>query len=123
MATVWPHANYESKYRAIYQEFSPINHLDANDPPLYMEYNRPMKLPAQSNGDAIHHPMFGVRMWEKSNTTAAGHECHLRFSNSSKVAEYRKTTTTSYASGEEFLLAKLLAPNQAEQKITNTGKP
>ena len=123
MATVWPHANYESKYQAIYEEFSPINHLDANDPPLYLEYNRSMKLPANSDGDAIHHPMFGVRMWEQSNTTAAGHECHLRFINSNKVAEYRKTTAAGYASGEEFLLAKLLAPNQAEQKIKNPGKP
>jgi len=111
MATVWPSDNYESKYRAIYQEFSPIHHLDANDPPLYMEYNRSMKLPAQSDGDAIHHPMFGVKLWEKANTTAAGYECHLRFINSNEVVEYRKTVTTSYASGEEFLLAKLLAPN------------
>jgi len=110
MADVWPSANYEGKYRAVYQEFSPINHLDANDPPLYLEYNRSMKLPARSDGDAIHHPIFGVKMWEKSNTTAAGHECHLRFSNSNNVPEYRKTTTTSYARGEEFLLDKLLKP-------------
>lgn len=60
MADVWPHDNYEVKYRAVYQEFSPINHLDANDPPLYLENNRSMKLPAASDGDAIHHPMFGV---------------------------------------------------------------
>jgi len=116
MAAVWPHADYEDKYRGIYEEFSPINHLDANDPPLYLEYNRSMMLPARSDGDAIHHPVFGVRMWEKSNSMAGSHDCHLRFINSKNIIEYRKTTTTSYATAEEFLLAKLLVPD------TSTGR-
>ncbi len=111
MANVWPHAHYESKYKATYQEFSPINHLDANDPPLYMEYNRGMKLPAANAGDAIHHPMFGIKMWEKSNTKAAGHECHLRITSTN---EYKSTTTASYANGVDFLIDKLLAPVSAK---------
>lgn len=111
--------NYESKYRTIYEEFSPINHLDAHDPPLYMEYNRPMNLPAKSDGEAIHHPMFGLRMWEKSNSTAAGHECHLRFINSNKVAECRTTTAAAYASGEEFLPDILLASGTTFTVICN----
>jgi len=111
MANVWPHAHYESKYKATYQEFSPINHLDANDPPLYMEYNRRMNLPAGSDGDAIHHPIFGIKMWEKSKTNAAGHECHLKIASTN---EYKTTNTSSYSSGVEFLIDKLLAPENAD---------
>jgi len=73
-------------------------------------------LPAGSDGDAIHHPMFGIKMWEKANTKAAGHECHLRFTNSDGEPEYRSTTTTSYTSGVEFLIDKLLAPVGAKPK-------
>lgn len=107
---VWPSPGYEGGYRAVFEEFSPINHLDAGDPPLYMEYNRLVALPARSDGDAIHHPQFGVKMWEKSKASA-GHECHLRFPESRKVTRYRKTTGAVYESGEEFLFAKLLGPD------------
>jgi len=108
MADVWPSPNYASRFRAVFQEFSPINHLDSDDPPLFLEYGRPMKLPAGSDGDAIHHPMFGVRMWQTSRRTAPGHECHLRFQDANGLVEYWKTTGSNYASGREFLLAKLL---------------
>lgn len=118
MATVWPHAHYESKYKATYQEFSPINHLDSNDPPLFMEYNRDMKLPARSDGDFIHHPMFGVKMWEKSNTEAVGHECHLRITSTD---EYKSTTAKSYASGVEFLIDKLLLPTITKSQMRPSG--
>ena len=107
MEAVWPSPGYEGGHRAVFEEFSPINHLDAGDPPLYMEYSRRMVLPASSDGDAIHHPQFGVKMLEKSKASA-GHECHLRFPSSRDATRYRNTTGTSYESGEEFLLAKLL---------------
>jgi acetyl esterase/lipase len=110
MENVWTDNRYKKKsYKKLYQEFSPINHLDVNDPPLYMEYNRGMKLPAASDGESIHHPMFGVKMWEKSNTKATGHECHLRITSTN---EYMKTTTTSYANGVEFLIDKLVGTNK-----------
>lgn len=108
MANVWPSVNYERVYRATYHEFSPINHLDANDPPLYLEYDQPMTLPAKTTSHAIHHPQFGLKLWEKSASASAGHECHLRFPGPDRRVEYRKTATNGYASGEEFLLAKLL---------------
>jgi acetyl esterase/lipase len=109
METVWTDNRYKSKsHKKLYQELSPINHLDVNDPPLYMEYNRGMKLPAASDGEFIHHPMFGIKMWEKSNTSAKGHECHLRITSTN---EYRTTATTIYANGVEFLIDKLLAPS------------
>jgi hypothetical protein len=53
--------------------------------------------------------MFGAGMWERSNSMVGAPECHLRVIHSNKVIEYPKTTTTSHASGEEFLLARLLA--------------
>jgi arylformamidase len=122
MEKVWTDNRYKSKsYAKLYQEFSPINHLDANDPPLYMLYNRGMKLPARSDGDFIHHPMFGIKMWEKSNTTAKGHECHLRITSTN---EYKTTTSDSYASGVDFLIDKLLAPSFSGQKdVYNQAQP
>jgi len=115
IANVWTDNRYKNKsYKKLYQEFSPINHLDASDPPLYMEYNRDMKLPAQSDGDFIHHPMFGVKMWEKSNSSAKGHKCHLRITSTN---EYKTTTDKSYENGIEFLIDKLLAPVNAKQSL------
>jgi acetyl esterase/lipase len=107
MANVWPSVNYERVYKGTYQEFSPINHLDANDPPLYLEYDQPMTLPARTTSHAIHHPQFGLKLWEKSAAAAAGHECHLRVPGPNRQVEYRKTTPNGYASGEEFLMSKL----------------
>ncbi len=91
--------NYE-KHRELYVEFSPYNHLDGDDPPLWMSYGNNMKLPSESAGHGIHHPVYGVKMKEKADR--AGHECHLLISG---VSESEK-----YASANEFLMAKLLAP-------------
>ena len=81
-------------------EFSPYNHLDGDDPPLFMSYGNNMKLPSENAGHGIHHPVYGVKMKEKADSV--GHECHLLISG---VSESEK-----YAGANEFLLAKLLAP-------------
>jgi acetyl esterase/lipase len=91
--------NYE-KHRALFEEFSPYNHLDKSDPPLFMTYGNNMKLPSEDASHGIHHPVYGVKMKEKSDRL--GHECHLVIDGVSK--------SPSYATAEEFLLAKLLAP-------------
>ena len=91
--------NYE-KHRELYVEFSAYNHLDGDDPPLLMTYGNNMKLPSESAGHGIHHPVYGVKMKEKADSV--GHECHLLISG---VSESEK-----YASANEFLMAKLLAP-------------
>ena len=91
--------NYE-KHRALYEEFSPYNHLDRNDPPLFMTYGNNMKLPSENAGHGIHHPVFGVKMKEKADRV--GHECHLLIDGVSKSEKYAGET--------EFLTAKLLAP-------------
>jgi acetyl esterase/lipase len=92
-------ANYE-KHRPLYVEFSPYNHLDGKDPPLFMTYNDDMTLPSKNAGHGIHHPVYGVKMKEKADK--AGHECHLLIPGVSKSEQY--------ATPQEFLLAKLLGP-------------
>jgi acetyl esterase/lipase len=94
MAAVMAH--YE-KHRSVYAEFSPINHLDRNDPPLLMTYENDEKLPSD---DAIHHAVFGQKLKEKSDRL--GHECYLLVKNA--------PTSGAYRSAHEFLAAKLLPP-------------
>jgi acetyl esterase/lipase len=91
--------NYD-KHKALYVEFSPYNHLDANDPPLFMTYPGDMTLPSKNAGHGIHHPVYGVKMKEKAD--AAGHECYLLIPGVSK--------SDKYANADAFLMAKLLAP-------------
>lgn len=67
-------ADFE-KYRELYEEFSPYNHLDGDDPPLMMTYGGNMTLPSEDAGHGIHHPVYGVKMKEKSDE--CGHECYL----------------------------------------------
>ena len=90
--------NYE-KHRTLYVEFSPYNHLDKQDPPLFMSYGNNMTLPSQNAGHGIHHPVYGVKMKEKADRL--GHECHLLIKGVSKSGKYANAT--------QFLMAKLLA--------------
>lgn len=91
-------ANYE-KHREMYREFSPYNHVDGNDPPLLMTYGNDMTLPSKNAGHGIHHPVYGVKLKEKSDK--AGHECHLLIKGVSK--------SDQYATANDFLMDKLLA--------------
>lgn len=89
--------NYE-QHRAIYVEFSPYNHLDEKDPPLFMSYDGSMNLPSADAAHGIHHPVHGVKMKERSDLI--GHECHLVVRGVSK--------SDKFAGSAEFLTAKLL---------------
>jgi len=91
--------NYE-KYRGLYEEFSPYNHLTADDPPLLMTYGNNMKLPSEDAGHGIHHPVYGLKMKEKADRV--GHETHLLIEGVSESGKF--------ASAQDFVLAKLLAP-------------
>lgn len=86
-------------YRKLYVEFSPINHVDGRDPPLFMTCSAEMDLPSRDAGHGIHHPMFGVKLKEKSD--AVGHECHLIVPGFSSSKEF--------SSGDDFLVHKLLS--------------
>lgn len=90
--------NY-SKHQGLYEEFSPINHLDSKDPPLFMTCSAEMDLPARDAGHGIHHPVFGVKLKEKSDKL--GHECHLVIPGWSQSKQY--------SDGAAFLFDKLLS--------------
>ncbi len=89
--------NYE-QYKPLYVEFSPYNHLTADDPPLMMTYNRPMTLPSLDAGHGIHHPVYGVKLKEKSDEI--GHECHLLVDEGPRLSDYENVN--------DFLMSKLL---------------
>jgi arylformamidase len=90
--------NY-GRHRHVYAEFSPINHVDAQDPPLFMTCSAELDLPSRDAGHGIHHPVFGVKLKEKSDLV--GHECHLVIPGASQSARY--------PDAHHFLIAKLLA--------------
>jgi acetyl esterase/lipase len=89
------------EYRQLYYEFSPINHVSRDDPPVLLIYPTVTPLPAADAGTAIHHGMFGVKLKEKAD--AAGADCTLLYAEK-----------PDYASKEavEFLLKHL-------KKLTN----
>jgi arylformamidase len=91
--------NYD-KHHGLYVEFSPYNHVDAHDPPLFMSYGNDLTLPSKDAGHGIHHPLFGVKLKEKSDQV--GHECYLLIKGASPPEKY--------ATAEAFLSDKLLAP-------------
>lgn len=89
--------NY-AQHQALYREFSPINHVDGDDPPLLMTYGNNMTLPSENAGHGIHHPVYGLKLKEQSDRF--GQECHLLIKGVSK--------SEKYSSANEFLIDKLL---------------
>jgi arylformamidase len=90
--------NYD-QHHPDYVEFSPYNHLDASDPPLFMTYGSDMTLPSKDAGHGIHHPVFGLKL--KAKADEVGQECYLLIPGVSKPGKYRNAN--------EFLTDKLLA--------------
>ncbi len=92
---VWDHY---ADHQPLITEFSPITHLDKDDPPLWMSYGSDTNTPATSGGHSIHHPMLGLKMKEKAD--AIGHESHLSIKGAPPAPEH--------ATSQEFLLQMLL---------------
>lgn len=65
-------ANYE-QHKPLLDEFSPILHVDADDPPLWLGYTTTN--PPTTDQQAIHHGNFGVNM--KARSDEVGHTCYL----------------------------------------------
>lgn len=78
------------------KEFSPVNHLTADDPPIFLSYPKIGPMPAPDAGSAIHHANFGVKFKEKAD--AVGARCTLRI-------DERDGASTPTA--EEFLVQSL----------------
>lgn len=79
--------NYDH-HKAVYQEFSPYNHVDAHDPPLYLSYSdSSMAIPSKN---AIHHPLFGIKLREKSKQV--GHTCYLQIQSVEECPDFTDAT-------------------------------
>ena len=66
------------KYFSMFEDASPITHLSAGDPPIFLYYSQPNEpLPKNSSGKQhIHHPKFGIHLKKKMDEL--GLECTLR---------------------------------------------
>ncbi len=69
----------------LYEEASPITHVTAGAPPVFMYYTRPMKpLPVGNTGEGIHNPRMGYLLKERMDKLGLVCEMHL-------VNEYKST--------------------------------
>jgi acetyl esterase/lipase len=93
--------NY-AQYKPLLDEFSPINHLDADDPPLFLTYSPDMTFPPLAPDAAIHHGMFGVKLKEKAD--AIGYTKLNLLIKGTSVPQH-------YATADLFLNAVLLPPH------------
>ena len=95
--------NY-NKHKALYHEFSPINHLSPDDPPIFLEYLADpefMAVPATSLNYGIHHGLFGIKFKEKSEDV--GHNrVELR------IKDHEKSRVEQYSAVNDFLIKILL---------------
>ncbi|PCJ52448.1 MAG: lipase [Planctomycetota bacterium] len=80
--------NYK-KHSKLYKEFSPINHLDKNDPPMYLNYAGSVDSPIDTPGHAIHHAIFGQKAKEAADKI--GHKTY--FPNIDKKSKYKNNHT------------------------------
>lgn len=79
------------------REFSPINHVSKDDPPVLLAFTNRDPLPATSAGSAIHHALFGIKLKEVADR--AGASCIVRIED--------KKPETHIPKPEAFLLREL----------------
>lgn len=77
------------------KEYSPYEHVTADDPPIYLSYNTPPAL-GQDQKDPTHTANFGVKLQEKLRSV--GVECELVYPGAPGVVHPRL---------EDYLIAKL----------------
>ena len=87
-----------ARYQALFREFSPINHVTRDDPPVMVVYPHVGPLPALTQGAAIHHAEYGLRL--KAKADAVGAVCLVR------IEDQPETTKLS---ADQFLLDHLTA--------------
>jgi hypothetical protein len=73
-------------------EFSPIHHVDADDPPVFLVYPADITLPSPNPAIAIHHGMFGINLKEKADEVGY-HKCYLSIPGTMTPSEYSNPET------------------------------
>ena len=92
--------NY-ARFRSLFQEFSPLNHMDSNDPPLFLSFGSNLDLPATSLKDAIHHPILGIKLQQRARKI--GYNCFLSIPGMINDQRFNN-------SGSRFLVSLLTTP-------------
>jgi len=82
------------------KKYSPIEHVSADDPPVYLIYTSPPAL-GEEQKDPTHTANYGVKLQEKCKTL--GVECELVYPGAPDV---------KHPKAEDFLVAKLKAPRK-----------
>lgn len=79
---------------------SPITHLTADDPPIYLLYNGANNPVNEETpwGTWVHHPIFGIKLKE-AMAVHPGMECHLEYRDGPPI--------TAYESQQDFIIRKL----------------
>lgn len=91
-----------SELMDLIHEYSPIDHITPDDPPIYIDCPRPNITPVPvgglegHKGLATHHPMFGIKVKEKMDEL--GMECYLH---------YKGKEAEEYGSLDRFFFDKL----------------
>ena len=62
--------NWESKYKAISNKYTALQHISKDDPPMFLTY-KDAEFPAKNPGHGIHHGMFGMVLKEKADKVGA----------------------------------------------------
>lgn len=78
------------------KEYSPIELVDKNDPPLYLEFTGEAPVVGSSPKDPTHSALYGVKLAERMEPTSV--EC---------VVSYPAKKDTKYGNTTKFLIAKL----------------
>lgn len=68
---------HPERYAAAVREYSVIEHVDAGDPPLFVQVDADATVPAKSTSHGIHHPRFGTALKERADAVGLG--CRLEF--------------------------------------------
>jgi len=83
-------------------EYSPMAHVTADDPPVYLHYSKEPPAIGQAQKDPTHSPNFGVKLREKLREV--GVECEL---------VYPGATEGKFPSAQEYLIDRLLRPSRS----------
>jgi acetyl esterase/lipase len=90
-----PFLSARERLRPLIREYSPLEHVRAGAPPIYMIYNNPPD-PGRPQGDPTHSADFGVKLQERLHSVGA--DCEL---------VYPGATGVRHPSLAEYLIARL----------------